>query len=78
MEKSNDDSFDSTSPERREIVDESGGLGSAMAHLYRGEMDCMTTWRQRLDQTTYWAVTVMAAILTGRSLTGVTLIIFFL
>lgn len=68
MDDSKDDSFDPTSPERREIgreiVDESGGLGSAMAHLYRGEMDRMTTWRQRLDQTTYWAVTLMAAILT--------------
>lgn len=68
MDESKDDTFDPTSSERREIgreiVDESGELGSAMAHLYRGEMDRMTTWRQRLDQTTYWAVTVMAAILT--------------
>lgn len=68
MDKSKEDTFDPTSPERREIgreiVDESGGLGSAMAHLYRGEIDRMTTWRQRLDQTTYWAVTLMAAILT--------------
>ena len=68
MDESKDDTFDPTSPERREIgreiVDESDGLGSAMAHLYRGEMDRMTTWRQRLDQTTYWAVTLMAAILT--------------
>lgn len=68
MDESKDDTFDPTRPERREIgreiVDENGGLGSAMAHLYRGEMDRMTTWRQRLDQTTYWAVTLMAAILT--------------
>ncbi len=35
-----------------------------MAHLYRGEMNCMTTWRKRLDQTTYWTVAVMVAILT--------------
>ena len=68
MDNSKDDDFDPTSPDRREIgreiVDENSGLGSAIAHLYRGEMDRMTTWRQRLDQTTYWAVTLMAAILT--------------
>ena len=48
----------------REMVDESTGLGSVMAHAYRGEVDRAGTWRQRLDQTTTWAVTVMAAILT--------------
>jgi uncharacterized membrane protein len=48
----------------REMVDQSTGLGSVMAHFYRGEMDRETTWRQRLDQTTTWAVTVIAAILT--------------
>jgi len=35
-----------------------------MAHLYRGEVHRMTRWRERLDRTTNWAVTVMAAILT--------------
>jgi uncharacterized membrane protein len=62
------ESFDPTVPEEseigREMVDKSTGLGSVMAHFYRGEVDRMTTWRQRLDQTTYWAVTLMAAILT--------------
>ncbi len=48
----------------REMVDQSTGLGSVMAHFYRGEMDRETTWRSRLDQTTTWAVTVIAAILT--------------
>lgn len=33
-------------------------------HFYRGEMDRVTTWRTRMDQTTNWAVVVMAAILT--------------
>lgn len=33
-------------------------------HFYRGETDRMATWRSRLDQTTNWAVVVMAAILT--------------
>jgi uncharacterized membrane protein len=62
------DEFDPEARDQREIgremVDQSTGLGSVMAHFYRGEMDRETTWRQRLDQTTTWAVTVIAAILT--------------
>jgi uncharacterized membrane protein len=62
------DDFDPEARDQREIgremVDQSTGLGSVMAHFYRGEMDRETTWRQRLDQTTTWAVTVIAAILT--------------
>lgn len=61
------DDFDPEAPDQREIgremVDQSTGLGSVMAHFYRGEMDRETTWRQRLDQTTNWAVTLLAAIL---------------
>lgn len=61
------DNFDPEAPDQREIgremVDQSTGLGSVMAHFYRGEMDRETTWRQRLDQTTNWAVTLLAAIL---------------
>lgn len=60
--------FDPEAPEEREIgremVDQSTGLGSVMAHFYRGEMDRETTWRQRLDVTTKWAVTIIAAVLT--------------
>ncbi|MDH5019377.1 DUF2270 domain-containing protein [Halobacterium rubrum] len=48
----------------REMADDSSGLGSVLAHAYRGEIDRVGTWRQRLDQTTTWAVTVLAAILT--------------
>jgi len=40
------------------------GPSSSMAHLYRGELHRMTRWRERLDRTTNWAVTVIAAILT--------------
>ncbi len=62
------DDFDPEAREEREIgremVDKSTGLGSVMAHFYRGEIDRITTWRGRLDQTTNWAVTVLAAILT--------------
>lgn len=32
--------------------------------FYRGEVDRATTWRARLDQTTNWAVVVVAAVLT--------------
>ncbi|QFU84505.1 DUF2270 domain-containing protein [Natronorubrum aibiense] len=68
MADSNDDTLDPTTPDQREIgrkmVDEGTGLGSVMAHAYRGELGRVDTWRQRLDQTTTWAVTVMAAILT--------------
>ncbi|WP_415380463.1 DUF2270 domain-containing protein [Halosimplex sp. TS25] len=68
MTDSSSDEFDPTAPDHREIgremVDDSTGLGSVMAHAYRGEIDRVGTWRQRLDQTTTWAVTLMAAILT--------------
>jgi uncharacterized membrane protein len=68
MTDSGSDELDPTTPDRREIgremVDDSTGLGSVMAHAYRGEIDRVGTWRQRLDQTTTWAVTVLAAILT--------------
>ncbi|WP_336330319.1 DUF2270 domain-containing protein [Haloarcula sp. CGMCC 1.2071] len=68
MTDSESDELDPTTPDRREIgremVDDSTGLGSVMAHAYRGEIDRVGTWRQRLDQTTTWAVTVLAAILT--------------
>lgn len=63
-----DDEYDPQAREEREIgremVNQSTGLGSVLAHFYRGEMDRETTWRQRLDETTKWAVTVIAAILT--------------
>jgi uncharacterized membrane protein len=40
-------------PEDRQVV----------AHLYRGEMNRMTVYRQRLDTTTHWAITLETAIL---------------
>jgi uncharacterized membrane protein len=59
--------FDPEAPEEREIgremVSKSTGLGSVVAHLYRGEMSAVTTWRGRLDETLNWAVTIIAAIL---------------
>jgi uncharacterized membrane protein len=46
------------------LLDAEMGPSSAMAHLYRGEIHRMKFWRERLDQTTNWAVLVIAAILT--------------
>ncbi|MFC7227330.1 DUF2270 domain-containing protein [Salinirubellus salinus] len=46
------------------LLDEEMGPSGAMAHLYRGEVHRMKLWRERLDQTTNWAVLLLAAILT--------------
>jgi len=37
---------------------------TAMAHLYRGELQRSLSWRMRLDTTTNWAVVTSAGILT--------------
>jgi uncharacterized membrane protein len=37
---------------------------TAMAHFYRGEMGRIMIWRQRLDTTTSWAITVTSTIFT--------------
>ena len=59
--------FDPEAAEEREIgremVDQSTGLGSVAAHLYRGEVERMVGWRDRMDQTTTWAVSLTAAII---------------
>ncbi|WP_121742368.1 DUF2270 domain-containing protein [Natronorubrum halophilum] len=61
-----DTDFDPEDPAEKEIgremVDQSTGLGSVTAHLYRGEVERTVGWRDRLDTTTNWAVTVMSAI----------------
>ena len=63
-----DTSFDAVSEEARTMgrgfFEESSAPGSAMAHLYRGEIHRMKLWRERLDRTSNWAVTLIAAILT--------------
>ena len=62
-----EEEFDPEAPEERrvgrEMVDESTGLGSVVAHMYRGEMERAVNWRGRLDSTTNWAVTIIAGIL---------------
>jgi uncharacterized membrane protein len=60
--------FDPTSEDERAIgrgfFEEESAPGSALAHLYRGEIHRMKLWRERLDKTTNWAVILMGAILT--------------
>jgi uncharacterized membrane protein len=48
----------------RDLFEPDMGPSSAFAHLYRGEIHRMKFWRERLDRTTNWAVTTMAAVLT--------------
>ena len=59
---------DPTDAEHRELgeglLEENMGPSSAAAHLYRGEIHRMRFWRERLDQTTYWAIVIVSAILT--------------
>jgi len=61
------DGFDPEAPAQseigREMVDQNTGLGSVVAHMYRGEIDREVNWRNRLDSTTNWAVTIIAGIL---------------
>lgn len=37
---------------------------TAVVHYYRAEVQRMTSWRNRLDQTSNWAITVTAALLS--------------
>jgi uncharacterized membrane protein len=49
--------------DRLEPADSDTAL-QVIGNFYRGEVDRMTVWRSRLDQTTNWAVVFMAATLT--------------
>ena len=61
-EQSTTDGADPDVPAR--AADDLSAIVSLTGDFYRGEIDRVTTWRTRLDQTTNWAVVVMAAILT--------------
>ena len=37
---------------------------NAVIHYYRGEIGRMTSWRDRIDRTSNWAITVVAALLS--------------
>ncbi len=41
-----------------------GANAQAMAHFYRGEMNRLTIWRQRMDATTNWAIIATVGLLT--------------
>lgn len=55
---------DSTSDVVSSLRDDPVTVTSLIGHFYRGELDRTTSWRTRLDQTSNWAVVVVAAILT--------------
>lgn len=63
--------------EKSDIIEASRKLGTAPAlpatsaekanmliHYYRGELGRMTSWRDRIDRTTNWAMTVVAGLLS--------------
>lgn len=43
---------------------ESPSCSAAVAHLYRGEMNRLTVWRQRLDVTSNWAIVLATGLAT--------------
>lgn len=54
-----------TLPSSQPPVPADGGqLTTAAVHYYRAELARMTSWRDRLDRTTNWAITVVAALLS--------------
>lgn len=57
-----DERADPTARDQREAGSDIG-LHTLAAHLYRGEVDRAVSWRQRLDSTTNFAVTIIGAIL---------------
>mgnify|MGYP000138554397 FL=1 len=68
MDSESKDDADTNDAEHRDIgrglLEAEMGPSSSLAHLYRGEIHRMKFWRERLDQTTYWAIVIMSAILT--------------
>ena len=48
----------------RPTLDEQEAFANLTGDFYRGEVERTASWRGRLDQTTNWAVVVVAAILT--------------
>ncbi|HWT58918.1 MAG TPA: DUF2270 domain-containing protein [Rhizobium sp.] len=41
-----------------------GEVTNTLSHYYRGELGRMTSWRDRIDRTSNWAITVVAALLS--------------
>lgn len=60
-------SMDTTSPTSERLAEaqsDSSGFHTAMVHLYRGEMNRMTVWRERLDVTSNWAILLTVGLTT--------------
>ena len=47
-----------------EAPDRGSAYHTAMAHFYRGEMQRLTIWRTRLDNTTHWAILITIGLTT--------------
>ena len=60
----NTESEPSTESTGARLRDDLSAYASLTSEFYRGEVDRATAWRARLDQTTNWAVVLVAAILT--------------
>jgi uncharacterized membrane protein len=45
-------------------TEDPASFATSMTHLYRGEMNRLTVWRQRLDVTTNWAIILATALST--------------
>ncbi|RYH13981.1 MAG: DUF2270 domain-containing protein [Alphaproteobacteria bacterium] len=56
--------MDNDIPQQPGLPATPGENTTAMVHYYRAEMARMTSWRDRLDRTTNWAITVVAALLS--------------
>lgn len=47
-----------------EVAGDPAGFLGLIGQYYRGEMNRATTWRQRIDRTTNWAVVITATVVT--------------
>lgn len=68
MADNEDEEFEAGGRREREVAgelaNERAEFVGLMQHFYRGELGRATTWRDRLDRTTNWAVGVMATLIT--------------
>jgi len=49
---------------RPSLPSTSAEVTNTLTHYYRGELGRMTSWRDRIDRTSNWAITVVAALLS--------------
>lgn len=49
---------------RPSMPSSSAEVTNTLTHYYRGELARMTSWRDRIDRTSNWAITVVAALLS--------------